>query len=555
MRSLLALSRVAAAGIVAFVGVGLTRYSSTGLAASDRASGVLLLGTGIAGVYRSLDGGRNWQPAGAGLPGGGVWQVQADPTTPNTGYATTGSLYRTSDGGHSWTRVPGVSAGGPGFTALAAQGPLVMAAGSTGIVEGGSRRRWALQPVVVPGGAPLQIMPVGKDLLYAVGSDGRLYVRGNASWLRKGEWQTLRGGLPEGRITALAYEPQSLSPNTSWPSGFCTVDSCIGMYVAEQGRGVWQSTDSGRTWTQETREDGALPQNCTVRALLTSANDIGTAYAAVDGEGLYRSAHSGQFWKPATDGPHAVTITALLQVGSTIVAATAGQGVLLYDLTGDVLRYSGIARGLPAGMLGLSLTQLRAPAPPVQSAPTLHGPCRYADLRRAYTLCGPFLRFYQSANPPWVIFGNAISPLMYDRLDPHLVVQYFERARFEYRHGTVVLTPLGRLLTRGRHFPKVSALPLPLPEQYFPRTGYSVGGPFLKFWRQHGQERLLGAPISPLFEGTNGDGSGRRYILQYFENVRMEYHPELNGTKFSVQLGSLGVRYLQCMRGGVSCTS
>ena len=46
----------------------------------------------------------------------------------------------------------------------------------------------------------------------------------------------------------------------------------------------------------------------------------------------------------------------------------------------------------------------------------------------------------------------------------------------------------------------------------------------------------------------NGDGSGRRYPLQWFEKGRLEYHAELAGTRYAVELGLLGVEALQQQR-------
>jgi hypothetical protein len=283
---------------------------------------------------------------------------------------------------------------------------------------------------------------------------------------------------------------------------------------------------------------------------------VATAYAGVEGQGLYRSCHSDQFWKQARGGGQTFTITALLRVNtSTIVAATAGSGVRLYDAGNGRLVYRGRANGVPDGALGLSLAQLLVPPAPTRIEPTLPGRCAYVA-GKAFPVCGPFLTFYQSARPVTArtrIFGEAISGPMYDRTDKHLIVQYFQRARFEYRPdlpGTVALTPLGTLLTRGLHVTPLSS-PM-LPERRFAH-GYSAGGVFLKFWQQHDGARLIGDPVSPAFSGSNGDGSGRRYIMQYFQYARLEYHPELSGTRFTIEVGMLGAHYLRCMRTGTYC--
>src|SRR5262249_1798267 len=118
--------RVALA-LAVVLGAGLVQRPDAGSAAPARPGGVLLLGPGN-GVYRSTDWGRSWQPAGSNLPVGGVWQVLADPSLPYAAYVTTGSLFRTTDAGRHWAPVPGVGSGGPGFTALTAQGEQVLAA-------------------------------------------------------------------------------------------------------------------------------------------------------------------------------------------------------------------------------------------------------------------------------------------------------------------------------------------------------------------------------------------------------------------------------------------
>jgi hypothetical protein len=86
---------------------------------------------------------------------------------------------------------------------------------------------------------------------------------------------------------------------------------------------------------------------------------------------------------------------------------------------------------------------------------------------------------------------------------------------------------------------------------YFPQTGFNVGRTFLTFWRTHAGARTLGYPISPELREPNGDGSNRTYTLQYFENARLELHPEQSGP-FSVELGLLGRQYL-CLRTGALC--
>jgi hypothetical protein len=52
-----------------------------------------------------------------------------------------------------------------------------------------------------------------------------------------------------------------------------------------------------------------------------------------------------------------------------------------------------------------------------------------------------------------------------------------------------------------------------------PPSGIPVAPVFLPFYQTHGGERVLGGPISELFDGENGRS------LQYFRNLRLEHDP------------------------------
>ena len=54
---------------------------------------------------------------------------------------------------------------------------------------------------------------------------------------------------------------------------------------------------------------------------------------------------------------------------------------------------------------------------------------------------------------------------------------------------------------------------------------------------------LFGYPKTSQFYERNEE-TGRYYLVQYFERVRMEYHPELAGTPYEVQFGLLGTEMM-----------
>ena len=78
---------------------------------------------------------------------------------------------------------------------------------------------------------------------------------------------------------------------------------------------------------------------------------------------------------------------------------------------------------------------------------------------------------------------------------------------------------------------------------YYPPTGFSVTGPFRSYWAGLGAGALqvLGYPISGLLVERLPDGHA--YTVQYFERVRLEWHPENRGTEFEVLYGLLGTAF------------
>jgi hypothetical protein len=94
----------------------------------------------------------------------------------------------------------------------------------------------------------------------------------------------------------------------------------------------------------------------------------------------------------------------------------------------------------------------------------------------------------------------------------------------------------------------VDANQLPyVPTVYFPATGHHLSNRsgFLDFWRANGQVMVFGYPIT---EEIIEDGK----LVQYFERARFEFHPELMGTPWQVQLGLIGTELLQGGHPGIA---
>lgn len=149
-----------------------------------------------------------------------------------------------------------------------------------------------------------------------------------------------------------------------------------------------------------------------------------------------------------------------------------------------------------------------------------------------HSVRGPFLAFFD-AHGGLDIFGY---PITEEFVKDGLLVQYFQRARFEWHPDNpadfrVELSLLGDQLGLGGPTP---ATPANLPGcQYFPETQHSVCGAFLTYFREHGGLDVFGYPIS------EWDKKHDR-LVQAFQRARMEWYPEKPAGQ-KVQLANLGL--------------
>ena len=130
-----------------------------------------------------------------------------------------------------------------------------------------------------------------------------------------------------------------------------------------------------------------------------------------------------------------------------------------------------------------------------------------------------------------------------------LVVQYFERTRYEYHPenaGTkyeVLLGLMGWQMTAGREgegpFARINPITNTAQRLFFGDTGHSLALGFRTYWEQNGGLAQFGFPITEEFQEKNPT-DGKTYTVQYFERARFEYHPEFAGTKYETLLGQLG---------------
>ncbi|NBU64862.1 MAG: hypothetical protein EBS29_10235, partial [Chloroflexia bacterium] len=172
-----------------------------------------------------------------------------------------------------------------------------------------------------------------------------------------------------------------------------------------------------------------------------------------------------------------------------------------------------------------------------------------------HTIDPRFLTYWQH-NGGLAQFGYPKTEPFYevDEAGNILLVQYFERNRFEYHPenaGTPYTVQLGLI---GNYFGAKAqqAQPGPFARQngdtepgqlYFAETGHTLRNAFKRHWLGTGGLAQYGYPISEEFYEVN-PVDGQTYVVQYFERARFEWHPEHIGTPYEVLLGLLGSQLL-----------
>ena len=180
-------------------------------------------------------------------------------------------------------------------------------------------------------------------------------------------------------------------------------------------------------------------------------------------------------------------------------------------------------------------------------------PVRFDPLSNFYTetghyLEGDFLNFYRATPGAAELFGLPLSEEFPQQLANGgiYLVQYFESARFEWHPelpvgAHVQLGAVGAMLLDGRTFERLPAMAQKPTRAYFPETGHTISNGFLSYWKSRGGLSLFGFPLS---EEMGEDGMA----VQYFERTRFEYHADLDGTPYAVQLSPVGYDALKAQR-------
>jgi hypothetical protein len=193
--------------------------------------------------FKTIDAAENWNNQNSGLAGDAIAVVVA-PNAANIIYeATTDGIYRSTDGGATWTKGTG-----------------------TGLQSGSFISGIAVHPT----NSSTLFMGIFSGLLKS--TDG-----GNT-------WNpVVTAPLTFGTISCIVFDPSA--PST--------------MYVGA-GNGAFKSTDSGATWV--TQNNFGVPGTPNVRAIAIDPTAPLTIYAGTLGSGFFKSTNGGSVWTAMNNG-------------------------------------------------------------------------------------------------------------------------------------------------------------------------------------------------------------------------------------------------------------
>ena len=263
----------------------------------DPGSPRTLYAASYVGLFKSIDGGKSWNQTNAGLPTPAYAPVALviDPRSSNTIYIAFSDVYsgpvgifKSVNGGASWSPFNDGLAGGVETLALDAHNPNTIYAGTDGSgifkSENGATR-WS---AVNSGVRDIHVTSVAVD----PGNAGILY-----SGTDHGVFKSSNGGASWDSVNSSQYVTTLSIASTEPNIIYAGIDygGCCG--------GVLKSTDSGASWTSETIYGYG------VNALATDPGNPDTVYASADycSDGgcdysIFKSTDGGANWNSIVSG-------------------------------------------------------------------------------------------------------------------------------------------------------------------------------------------------------------------------------------------------------------
>ncbi|MCI0698443.1 hypothetical protein L0337_41400 [candidate division KSB1 bacterium] len=285
------------------------------------------IGTG--GVYKSTNGGSNWQASRVGMADEFVLSVAINPNQPNILYAGTFNgrdvLYKSINSGESWTP----SNNGLSRTTVFAivihpqQSETMYVATGNGIyqsTDGGANWRAMNNGLTNLDVRALIMPPQSPEVLYASGASGIFKTTDGGQ-----SWAPMNSNLFNRVIVKLAVD--SANPETVYAGAIGVSNAqSRGSFMG----GVFKTTSGGQNWSSAS--EGLLSAD--VRAIAIEPRNTFAIYAGTFERGVMSSANGGKDWVSAFEGinlglddPRILDLDVDPRAPGTLVAATLAGGI------------------------------------------------------------------------------------------------------------------------------------------------------------------------------------------------------------------------------------
>ena len=335
-------------------------------------------------IFKTMDGGKEWNAVGSGLTRPYVNVLAIDPQNSSTVYAGIdyGGVFKSTDGGVSWSAS---SSGLPQYAtsvvtlAIDPQGPATVYAGVHGnpggifkSTDGGaSWNPTGAAPAIANTVSLLAIDPRNSSTLYA-GTYFGLWksTDGGASWSNVNpdlSFGFLSGLVIDSQITSTAYAGifhrgifKSADGGITWiNTGLPLADGPVAIdpqdpniLYAASGGAIFKSTDAGASWNAGS--ELSIVAGTLIFALAVDPLDQGTVYAATQ-EGVFNSTDGGTSWSAANSGLAASGADLLAidpQNWGTLYAASS---LGLFKTTDQGKNWSAGGAGVPGWVASLAI--------------------------------------------------------------------------------------------------------------------------------------------------------------------------------------------------------
>lgn len=315
---------------IAFYGLDSGRVSA--LAIDPANTKIIYMGGAEGGIWKSINGGITWKPLGDSQVSLAIGAIAIDPNNSNTIYAATGEenfsidsyygsgILKSTDGGASWTHLPGSFAGGScggdwigGIAVQPGNSKVVLAAvescayGQAGIYRSANGgQTWTA--VYVPTnawtpGTSVFFDPANGNIAYAALDYGTVIKSTNAGQT----WTVSAGsgvnGLPTSNVGRIALAISHSDPSVLYAALADNSDSDL--------LGLYKTTDAGANWTTLSSTPDFCATQCWYDIVLavspTDPNFVvaGGVYPYhPGGSAIVTSSDGGHTWTDQSSGLH-----------------------------------------------------------------------------------------------------------------------------------------------------------------------------------------------------------------------------------------------------------